>query len=224
MICEYEGQFNFCTMKQGCFAAGVISSKFRLQCTFMDAVVLILGTFWSRYILISAKVSFKLGFTCKRNRNKVGIEGKNSWTLPYHEMMVVSSLVSNEMQLHPLFTLYTTKWTRDASAFRWRRERRAPSFRSKVVLVFLSLIMHALFLSFYWSSPNLKWIFSETFPYFCTSLGEGDSKPTFKQKTKVYIAIVCSRWEVRLHKILVSNFSLGRVETWGHVIIRVVMK
>ena len=36
--------------------------------------------------------------------------------------------------------------------------------------------------------------------------------------------IVRSHWEVRLHKILVSNFSLECAKMWGHMLVRVVME
>ena len=52
---------------------------------------------------------------------------------------------------------FCAKWTRDASALRWRPERRLPSFRSKVML--LSFLISALFLSFFQVHPYFKWSF-----------------------------------------------------------------
>ena len=68
--------------------------------------------------------------------------------------MVASSLASNAMHLYHKFTLCTTKWTRDASAWLWRQERRLPSSCSRVV--FLSFLIPALFLCFLHFQPYIK--------------------------------------------------------------------
>ena len=75
------------------------------------------------------------------------------------------------------FAPHTTKWSRDASALRWRPERRLPLFCSRVV--FLSFFIPALmFLYFLQVHPYLKWSFTETFSLVLFFLGV--SKPTFK--------------------------------------------
>ena len=87
---------------------------------------------------------------------------EDSKTLPYYGMMAPSSLASNEMNLHPEFTLLCAKWTMDENALRWRPERRVASFHSRVV--FLSFSSLSCLCPFYRSNPNLKWsFFPETF-------------------------------------------------------------
>ena len=56
-----------------------------------------------------------------------------SRTLPHYGTMPAPSLASNAMHLHLVrFVVWVTKWTRDASALRWRPERGPASFRSGV--------------------------------------------------------------------------------------------
>ena len=104
------------------------------------------SNFWFSYFPKSTKISHITVFT-----------RHNSRILPYYGMMTPSSLASKPTHLHPIFTLLCVKYTRDSSELHSRPERRASSFRSKVV--FLSLYVPALFLSFYMSSSNLKLIF-----------------------------------------------------------------
>ena len=56
---------------------------------------------------------------------------------------------------------HTTKWTRDASALRWRPERGPASFRSGVG--FLRLSNPVLFLYFFQLHPYSKWSFFRNF-------------------------------------------------------------
>ena len=94
------------------------------------------------------KSSFQVGMVLQKVRN-LGKDVKNSTKLPHYEMLAaysLSSLQCNALAFLVHFVTYTTKWTRDASALRWRPERRLPSFRSRVV--FLYFLIPALFLSF----------------------------------------------------------------------------
>ena len=91
-------------------------------------------------------------------------------------MMEASSLASNAMHLHSYFSLLCAKWTRDASALRWRPESRTPPFGCRVVSWVFSPL--PCFRPFYSSSPKLKGCFFTTFfPSKYVNLWEGGSPP-----------------------------------------------
>ena len=94
------------------------------------------------------------GWTCKRNRNKAGMETQEHHLLR-NDGGLLSGFQRNALASQVHSVVWVTKWTRDGSALHWRPERRLPSFRNGVV--FLSFFIPALFLPFLQVHPYLKW-------------------------------------------------------------------
>ena len=105
-------------------------------------------------------------------------------TLLRNNVSLLSGLQRNALASLVCFVTYTTKRTRDASALRWRPERRLTLFRSRVV--FLSFSSLPCFCTFYSSIPTRNEVFfRHFFPLVSVLFGGGGgggrvSKPTFK--------------------------------------------
>ena len=112
--------------------------------------------------------------TPKRTETRGKVSEKSTETRPGWESLKnptplrndagpLSGLQRNALASLVHFVVWVTKWTRDASALRWRPERGPASFRSGVGFLRLS---HPGLVSVLFSAPSLLQMkfFSETFP------------------------------------------------------------
>ena len=133
-----------------------------------------------------------------KGKNKAGMRKLDNTTLLQNDGGLLSGL------------LYTTKWTRDVSALRWRLESRPPSFRSRVVLSTF-LIIPALFLSFLQVHPYLEWssfkkLFSLVHLRFSKSTLNPDYSPYWVNIHSMYVLIFPT---VFLWEAVTTLFSPG---------------
>ena len=93
------------------------------------------------------KTSFRVGMELQKVQKQGRDEKLKNTTLLRNNVSLLSGLQRNALASLVCFVTYTTKQTRDASALRWRPERRLTLFRSRVV--FLSFSSLPCFCTFY---------------------------------------------------------------------------
>ena len=97
----------------------------------------------------------------KKYTNKTGLESLKNSTPLRNDAGPLSGLQRNALESLVRFVVQVTKWTRDASALRWRPERGPASFRSGVG--FLRLSNPVLFVYFFQLHPYSKSRFFRNF-------------------------------------------------------------
>ena len=104
----------------------------------------------------------------------------------------------------------------DASALRWRPEKRSPLFRSRVV--FFSFLILALFLYFLQVQPYSK---SSFFPdFFCLvfiRFFQGSSKPTLKYT----VQLVSPLYNTLQPNMLVASNDIHRITSEFNIILQI---
>ena len=111
-----------------------------------------------------------------------------------------------------LCCVWVTKWTRDASALRWRPERGPASFRSGVG--FLRLSNPVLFVHFFQLHPYSKWSFFRNFSPLVSVLFWG----FLNQLSKYNSFHLQIRYHTADDVLIASNeiASATHVRTWHH--------
>ena len=108
---------------------------------------------------------FQVGMKLKNPRNKAEIRNLKNPTPLQNHAGPLFGLQCNALASLVCFVTYTTKWTKDTNALRWRPYRGGQ--RCSVVGKVLEISYLCLVSVFFWLHPYLKWIiFRKLFLYY----------------------------------------------------------